>query len=60
MRNKNLEPSYEYPLDKARKILEEDGTTLTEAELKKVVAALTLLAIKDAELLNLKNENYDY
>lgn len=61
MKRKNYEETtYEYPLEKARKILEEDGTTLSEAELKKVVAALTLLAKKEAELLNLKHEKYDY
>ncbi len=58
-RKKHEENTYEYPLEKARKILEEDGAKLNDVELKKVVAALTLLAKKEAELLNLKNEHYD-
>jgi hypothetical protein len=49
--------TYIYPLDKARKLLEEDGTLLTEDELKQLVSVLTLLAQKEAELLNPKIEN---
>ena len=46
------EKSFEYPLEKARVILEEDGTFLNDDELKQLVNVLTLLAKQEAELIN--------
>jgi tRNA1(Val) A37 N6-methylase TrmN6 len=54
MRTKNIklqsEKSYEYPLKKARAILQEDGTIVTDEELQQIVEILTLLAKTEAEL----------
>ena len=54
MRTKNIklqsEKSYEYPLEKARAILQEDGTIVTDEELLQIVEILTLLAKTEAEL----------
>jgi hypothetical protein len=48
-----VEKSYQYPLEKARAILQEDGTIVTDDELRQIVEILTLLAKSEAEL-NLK------
>lgn len=48
--NKHTLHLHTYPLDKARKILEEDGIKLTDYELEQFVNILTLLAQQEAEL----------
>lgn len=45
---------FEYPLEKAKEILERDGIYLEQPDLEQLVTALTLLAQKEAELLNNK------
>ncbi len=46
----NPEKTFEYPIEKARVILEEDGTVLTNEELQQLVDVLTLIAKQEAEL----------
>ena len=46
----NPEKTFEYPIEKARVILEEDGTVLTNEELHQLVDVLTLIAKQEAEL----------
>ncbi len=48
---------YEYPVEKARKILEEDNTFLNDSELNQLIKVLTLLAEQEAELLTKSPHN---
>ncbi len=58
MKRTKLHPeiTFEYPLEKARKILEDDDTYLPEDELKQLVNVLTLIAQQDAQLINALNK----
>lgn len=51
-RKLHQEKSHGYPIEQARKILQDDGTFLTEDELQRFVDVLTLIAQQEKELFN--------
>lgn len=49
-----IEGYREYPITKAREILERDGTFLPDDELERIVKVLSLMASQENELINQK------